>query len=256
MRIGLLRTRCEPDTIIPCLLSVEDQLDKVVVIHGETDDVTRRLLLDYTQGKNQFVVREYLHPVKLPWAWYPGVDDYQNSLAALTQFGYDTCRSVAGESSGFVMLVDSDQIYMPWAFDVVEGYMRPGGRVGVSGGINGMVMDANYYVKEIPNNGDYARRNGFNFDHVAYCLSHLQNIVVTQERPYEQTNIKGPVRGEKVRMPKLDPLWFHFSRKDSRKTLEDCGTRMLPAEKDLYYEFVQPLFQMAGSPYANLQTGQ
>lgn len=52
LKIGFLRLYNEENTILPCLMSVMNMLDKIVLIYSDIDDLSLELVKKYIQKIN------------------------------------------------------------------------------------------------------------------------------------------------------------------------------------------------------------
>lgn len=117
VKIGFLRLYNEENTIIPCLMSVIDMTDIIVLIYSDIEDSSLELVRRYIKDnrlEKRFIIRRYPHKVFTQHApeYRSGKVKPENTLAAYYEFGYKICRRLARFRNGFIFKIDADQIYM------------------------------------------------------------------------------------------------------------------------------------------------
>lgn len=129
VKIGFLRLYNEENTIIPCLMSVIDMTDIIVLIYSDIEDSSLELVRRYIKDnrlEKKFIIRRYPHKVFTQHApeYRSGKVKPENTLAAYYEFGYKICRRPAAFQHGFIFKIDADQIYMNNCFTRAEEMMK------------------------------------------------------------------------------------------------------------------------------------
>lgn len=153
VKIGFLRLYNEENTIIPCLMSVIDMTDIIVLIYSDIEDSSLELVRRYIKDnrlEKKFIIRRYPHKVFTQHApeYRSGKVKPENTLAAYYEFGYKICRRLARFRNGFIFKIDADQIYMNNCFTRAEEMMKKKKYaviINSSGGYNGYVTEGKFY---------------------------------------------------------------------------------------------------------------
>lgn len=100
-----IRLANEEHTILPCLESIKDVFDEILILHSDITDNSLELLNSY---KNQKVtIQKYPYPVIPPHSAEYEIGEYQSekSLASYYNFGLQYIKT------DLLMKIDADQIY-------------------------------------------------------------------------------------------------------------------------------------------------
>ena len=258
LKIGFLRLYNEENTIIPCLMSVVNMFDKIVLIYSKIDDSSLELVKEYIK-KNHYEKKIIIH--RYPYEVYTQHSpkyyedfEWKNTLAAYYQFGYDICCKLGRFRNGFIAKVDADQIYMNNCFNEIEETMikeKYAVIINSFGGYNGYVnKDKNVYMLSFRPELGYI--NGSEGDHLCVpfglCNKISFDMSITKEYCWE--TMKFPKYFYKLRIPYDKPMWFHFNQKTPLKGV----MKPLPMEQYCEYkEKILPLLEKSNSAYTHLE---
>ena len=129
LKIGFLRLYNEEYTVIPCLMSVIDMVDIIVLIYSDIDDSSLELVKRYIKEnklEKKFIIRHYPYKVFTQHApeYKLNTVKWENTLAAYYEFGYKICRRLARFRNGFIFKIDADQIYVNDCFNHADSPYR------------------------------------------------------------------------------------------------------------------------------------
>lgn len=263
IKIGFLRVKNEENTILPCIKSVVDMFDKIVLIYAECTDNTMDLIYDYISQNNleeKFIIKKYPYKVFPPHSpnYMSHNYNYENSLAAYYEFGFKICKKLARFRNGFICKIDADQIYIPGAYDLILKHMTFRNYKYVYnsfGGWDGHVIDGKSYFI---NYGKYKNgRNGIYTDHCiipcslakkVYFTMHInENVAYEVMHPYSFKNRFMNVTSE--------IMWFHFNKKGAKGDGLNKSLLLKPLNSEqykLYIKYILPLLKETNSPYKDL----
>lgn len=105
-----IRLYNEENTILPCLESIKNIFDKVLIIYSEITDRSLDLVYDYINQNNinNFLIKQYPYSVLPPHSkeYKNNSYDYNHSLASYYNFGLQFIET------DLLMKIDADQIYL------------------------------------------------------------------------------------------------------------------------------------------------
>lgn len=112
LKIGFLRLYNEEYTVIPCLMSVIDMVDIIVLIYSDIDDSSLELVKRYIKEnklEKKFIIRHYPYKVFTQHApeYKLNTVKREKTLAAYYEFGYKICRRLARFRNGFIFKIDA-----------------------------------------------------------------------------------------------------------------------------------------------------
>ncbi len=258
LKIGFLRLYNEENTIIPCLMSVINMFDKIVLIYSQIDDSSLELVREYIKKNHyekKFIIHRYPYEVYTQHSpkYYEDFE-WRNTLAAYYQFGYDICCKLGRFRNGFIAKIDADQIYINNCFEEIEKNMikeKYAVIINSYGGYNCYVnKDKNEYMILFREKLGYI--NGCEGDHLCIPLG-LSNKVtfdmsITKTHCWETT--KFPKYFYSLYKQYNKPMWFHFNQKIPRYG----EMKPLPVEQYCEYkEKILPLLKKSNSAYTNLK---
>lgn len=261
LKIGFLRLYNEENTILPCLMSVMNMLDKIVLIYSDIDDLSLELVKKYIQKnklKNKFIIKKYPYSVLTQHApeYFSGDFKWENTLAAYYEFGYKECRKLARFRNGFVCKIDADQIYIDDCFNQIEQLMTKEYFSNIHnafGGYNGYVEPVSgggcYFLNERDCLGIF---NGFFGDHLIIpnwltCFVNFR-MDIKDGNAWEVLEVADVLKQFIVKKYNK-PMWFHFNH----KVLREGKRKSLSKEQYSEYQTkVFPLLREANSDYINL----
>ena len=258
LKVGFMRLYNEENTVIACLMSVVDMLDKIVLIYSDIDDCSLELVKQYIKDKRleqKIIIRRYPHHVYTQNAkQYSGNYQWKNTLAAYYLFGYDICCKLARFRNGFIAKVDADQIYMNDCFNKIEQEMKKAKYVRIInsfGGYNGYVNqeDNSYGVLCRPK---WGRLNGGAGDHLCIpfglCGTVTFRMDINAEHAWEVLEM--PTKYYRFKRQYDEVMWFHFNQKKPQSG-ELQG--LTEEEYNDYMQKIFPLLETAKSKYVQLK---
>lgn len=257
VKIGFLRLYNEENTIIPCLMSVIDMTDIIVLIYSDIEDSSLELVRRYIKDnrlEKKFIIRRYPHKVFTQHApeYRSGKVKPENTLAAYYEFGYKICRRLARFRNGFIFKIDADQIYINNCFTRAEEMMKKKKYaviINSSGGYNGYVTEGKFYsLCRRPRHGCL---NGECGDHLMISNAFAEfvrfSMSVTDDHAWEVLSL--PKAFSRFVKPFCGIMWFHFNHKPLK---EGRLCPFTPAQYAEYEEKILPLLIKADSPCKEL----
>lgn len=258
IKIGFLRLHNEENTVIACLMSVVDMLDKIVLIHSDITDSSLKLVENYIKAnslENKILVFQYPYHVYPQNAEeYRNEYEWKNSLAAYYQFGYKICCKIGRFRNGYIAKIDADQVYMNGCFQKIENEMIAEKYVLIInsyGGYNGCIntTDNTYAIWKRPKVG---LLNGSAGDHLCIPLSLASKVNftmdVTSDHAWEVLDL--PHKYYRFKRNYDQVMWFHFNH----KKLSDGTFRPLTVQQyNEYRRKILPLLKQSNSAYVNLK---
>lgn len=257
-KIGFLRLYNEENTVIPCLMSVIDMFDKIVLIYSDIEDSSLTLVNNYIKEnflEDKIIISRYPHKVYTQNSpMYYKDFKYENSLAAYYEYGYNICRKFTKFRNGYIAKIDADQIYINNCFNEIEEIMKKEKYsiiVNSYGGYN-CYVNGNKYVILYRKNLGYI--NGNERDHLCIPFEICRKVkfcmYINKDHAYELMFI--PHRNHMYTIKQYDKImWFHFNRK-----IQLAKGEMHPLSAEQYKEYtekVYPILQKANSAYTKLK---
>lgn len=257
LKIGFLRLYNEENTIIPCLMSVIDMTDIIVLIYSDIEDSSLELVHQYikdNQLEKKFIIRRYPHKVLTQNSpeYKSGELKQENTLSAYYEFGYKICRRLARFRNGFIFKIDADQIYINNCFNRADEMMNKKKYaiiINSSGGYNGYVTEGKFYsLCYRPKHGCL---NGESGDSLIISNAFAEfvhfSMSITSDHAWEV--LLFPKLFFRFIKPFHGIMWFHFNH----KPLKDGMLYPLTTDQyAIYEEKILPLLTKADSPYKEL----
>ena len=243
-----IRVKDEIKTIEPCLNSIDELFDRIIIVYSdEQDDGSIELIHNWTK------TRPYCEVHKYPYKVLPSYDDAynfdydeKNSLASYNNFGLSFF-----EQEEYVFKIDADQVYIRSALiefiDGVKSTKANNIKYGLRG-YNSFVWN-NYLVKyaSVP-------LNGMGGD--SYCIKRKYIEKFIQKNAYEEIVLKDIKKSYIWHKP----IWFHFMKqlklsdgiicKNDNAKLTDIEF-LNEEEIKLFEENIRPLLKT--SPYFDVK---
>jgi hypothetical protein len=245
---GYIRLANEEHTILPCLDSIKNIFDKILILHSNITDSSLELINRYINQNNitNIEIQKYPYDV-IPYLsveYATNSYKHQNSLAAYHNFGLQFIET------DFLMKIDADQIYINSKLkDYVNTIANDKSqKIFCMTGHNCIVSRNRIYLdKNRPINGGT--------DH--FCVP-VKNIYFVQEKRWEL--IKFKEFKPKFHVPKTT-FWFHLQdgrRFDGTFTSgDDCDPNSLQCFDEtlipIYEKYILPLLQKFDSKYQYLK---
>ena len=258
LKIGFLRLHNEENTVIACLMSVVDMLDKIVLIHSDITDSSLKLVGDYIKAnslENKILIFRYPYHVYPQNAGeYKKEFEWKNSLAAYYQFGYEICRKIGRFRNGYIAKIDADQVYMNNCFQKIEKEMIEEKYVLIInsyGGYNGYAdtKDKTYALLERPQLGCL---NGSAGDHLCIPLGLASKVnftmEITADHAWEVMDM--PHKYYRFKRNYDQVMWFHFNHK---KVSEGVLKPLSEQQYEEYRQKILPLLIQSNSDYVHLK---
>lgn len=256
-KIGFLRVMDEENTVLSCLESVEDFLDKIVIIYAQNNDCTIELIEEYIKksgNKNKYVLKKYKYDIITQSSKdYYKEYKYENSLAAYYEFGFEICKKLAKWRNGFIVKIDADQIYLKNAYKKLEKILHKEKYLYChrTYGYDGHIQEGEIYKIGYLRN-KYGLNGGE--DHIVIPNSLTGFVYFTmyidKYKAYEVLNYSSFMH--KIKGGLTNICWFHFDKKSINMPPPPLYKELTTEQYDLYTREVFPLFVKYKSKYQYL----
>lgn len=251
-----IRLYNEEKTIIPCLDSINNLFDEIIIIYSEINDSSLELIEKYINDYSKTNVTLFKYPHKV----YPQESneylsdfDYKNSLAAYYDYGLKKIKTK------YWMKIDADQIYFSDKLQIIIEHAKkytPYICIPMYG-FNFQIMDSEVRVNnEIPLNGGT--------DHG--IIPNDRNLYYIQTNRWEQLIIPKYIAVKNIKKNiNTTPHWIHLRDitkycsstdlticQDIKNKYYDINNKLNEYQYSCYKKYVLPLLQKHNSIYQNL----
>lgn len=251
-----IRLYNEEKTIIPCLNSIDNLFDEIIIIYSEIDDLSLKLIDKYISNyaKTNITIFKYPHKV------YPQESkkylsnfDYKNSLASYYDYGLKKIKTK------YWMKIDADQIYFSDKLQIIIEHVKkysPYICIPIYG-FNFQIMNNEIRISnEAPLNGGV--------DHG--IIPNDKNLYYIQTNRWEELIIPKYIAIKNIKKNiNITPHWIHLRDvtkyysstrapiyENAKNKYYKNNSKLNAYQYDCYKKYVLPLLQKYDSIYQNL----